>query len=260
MCLDDKTLSAYIDGELGEPWKTQVDEHLLHCGSCKRRYDQLVVLERDIQSARLQDYEFENQKSRVWDYLKKHVVSEEPRRFFKRRFYISAPMLMGAAATLVLLFAVNFFVVRSMAVNPADDMDSIPVISSAPQTDAAQGEMLQVSASDSVAVARALENLSVEQILQLLDQKGFEVDLRLKDVEKMPAGFELEDAAAQTVPAEDESAAAGEDTAVEEEQPAAEDTAVVEEEQPAAEDTAVVEEEQTAEQQSATEETGTLTE
>jgi anti-sigma factor RsiW len=229
MCLDDKTLSAYIDGELGEPWKTQVDEHLLHCGSCKRRYDQLVVLERDIQSARLQDYEFEDQKTRVWDYLKKHVVSEEPRRFFKRRFYVSAPMLMGAAAALVLLFAVNFFVVRTIAVNPAEDTSSIPVISSAPQTESAQGEMIQVSASDSVAVARALENLSVEQILQLLDQKGFEVDLRLKDVEKMPAGFELEDATVQTPPAEDETG--------DEEQVPSEDEQPAEQEDPAADET-----------------------
>lgn len=229
MCLDDKTLSAFIDGELGEPWKTQVDEHLLHCGSCKRRYDQLVVLERDIQSARLQDYEFEDQKTRVWDYLRKHVVSEEPRRFFKRRFYVSAPMLMGAAAALVLLFAVNFFVVRTIAVNPAEDTTSIPVISSAPQSESAQGEMIQVSASDSVAVARALENLSVEQILQLLDQKGFEVDLRLKDVEKMPAGFEIEDVDVQTPPAEDE-------TGVDEQVPS-EDEQPAEQEVPAAEET-----------------------
>jgi hypothetical protein len=138
-------------------------------------------------------------------------------------------MLMGAAAALVLLFAVNFFVVRTIAVNPAEDTSSIPVISSAPQTESAQGEMIQVSASDSVAVARALENLSVEQILQLLDQKGFEVDLRLKDVEKMPAGFELEDATVQTPPAEDETG--------DEEQVPSEDEQPAEQEDPAADET-----------------------
>jgi hypothetical protein len=234
MCLDDKTLSAYIDGELGEPWKTQVEEHLLHCGTCKRRYDQIVVLEHDIQGARLQDHEFEAQKSRVWDYLRKHVVSEEPKRFLKRRFYIPAPVLMSAAAALVLLFAVNFFVVRSVTQGPVDDTSSIPVISSAPEQadqNTPRGEMVPVSASDSVAVARALENLSVEQILEILDSKGFEVDLRLKDVQEIPADFELgpgdtqdpatsvEEPQTDDEPADDQEPTAGEEleTAVEDE-------------------------------------------
>jgi anti-sigma factor RsiW len=197
MCLDDKTLSAYIDGELSEPWKTQVDEHLVHCSVCRHRYNQLVLLEKDIKSARIQDYEFEEQKNRVWMYLKKHVVSEEPKRFTKRRFYISAPMLMAAAAALVLLFAVNFLVVRNIAQTQSGDINSIPVISSAPRengTAPARGEMIQVSASDSVAVARALENLSIEQILKILDERGFEVDLRLKNVKELPAALQINNA------------------------------------------------------------------
>ncbi|MGM0432629.1 MAG: anti-sigma factor family protein [Spirochaetota bacterium] len=196
MCLDDKTISAYIDGELGEPWKTQVEEHLLHCSTCRQRYDQLELLEEDIQAARIQDEEFSEQQSRVWNYLKKHVITEEPTRFFKRRFYIPAPVLMGAAAALVLLFAVNFMVFRDAGQSQADGVDTIPVISSAPEEERAsegQGEMVQVSASDSSSVARTLEDLSVEQILKILDERGFEVDLRLKDVQELPASFEYEE-------------------------------------------------------------------
>ena len=31
MCIDSQMLSAYLDGELPEPYRTQVEEHLEHC-------------------------------------------------------------------------------------------------------------------------------------------------------------------------------------------------------------------------------------
>ncbi len=192
MCLDDKTLSAYIDGELGEPWKTQVEEHLLHCQDCKHRFEQQKSLGKQIQSARIQDYEFEDQKDRVWKYLKSNVVTEEPTRFMKKRLYVRTPMLIGVAAAFVCLFAINFFVLQNM--NGRQDLNDtpIPVISAAVEveTTAPVGEMVAVSATDSVAVARILDDLSVEEILVMLDKKGFEVELRLKDIEGIPVTLE----------------------------------------------------------------------
>ncbi len=188
MCLDDKTLSAYIDGELSEPWKTQVEEHLLHCQSCKHRFEQQKSLGRQIQAARIQDFEFEDQKERVWKYLKSNVVSEEPTRFMKRRLYVRTPALIGVAAAFVCLFAINFFVVQNMKAGQDVTDTPIPVIATAEATaqPEAAGEMVKVSATDSVAVARILDDLSVEEILVLLDKKGYEVDMRLKDIEGVP--------------------------------------------------------------------------
>lgn len=44
MCLDDQILNTYLDGELGEPWKTQVIEHLNYCVACNTRLEQLKRL------------------------------------------------------------------------------------------------------------------------------------------------------------------------------------------------------------------------
>ena len=35
MCIDAQMLSAYLDGELKEPYRTQVEEHLEHCPACR---------------------------------------------------------------------------------------------------------------------------------------------------------------------------------------------------------------------------------
>ncbi|MCF7934486.1 MAG: zf-HC2 domain-containing protein [Spirochaetia bacterium] len=195
MCLDDKTLSAYIDGELGEPWKTQVEEHLVHCNDCSARYAQLKALGNSIQAARIQDNEFADQKDRVWNYLKNSVISEEPSRFFKRRFYIRTPAIVGIAAAFVCVLALNVFILSTSGMQQDIADAPIPVITSEvqePAAPAARGEMLNVSATDSVAVANILEDLSVEDILKMLDERGFEVDLRLKNVEELPVTFEVE--------------------------------------------------------------------
>ena len=98
MCLDDQVLSTYIDGELAEPWKTQVEEHLLHCSGCKSRYNQLVDLGKDIKSARLREEEYVVQRERIWQYLEKNCVALVKERFIEKRLSFRAPVLVVAAA------------------------------------------------------------------------------------------------------------------------------------------------------------------
>jgi len=183
MCLDDQVLTTYIDGELAEPWKTQVEEHLVHCSGCKSRYEQLVILENDIKEARLQEDEFSFQQDRVWQYLENnHLSHENKERFFQKSFSIRSPMILVAAAALVLIFSANFFVVRGFQNKVVPE---IPVIGS----EVGAGDILAVRATDSAPIAQSLEDLSVEDILKLLDDRGFEVDLRLKSLEVIPADF-----------------------------------------------------------------------
>ena len=202
MCLDEKTLSAYIDGELGEPWKTQVEEHLLHCQECRGRYDQMILLNSQVRSARIQDEEFAQQKQRVWNYLTKNVVEQEPSRFMRRRLYVRTPVLLGVAAAFVCLFALNFIMLSGIGTSGEATDTPIGIISSADPAEGtkasvAKGEMVNVSATDSVAIARILDDLTVEELLMLLDQKGFEVDLRLKNVTELPVSYDqLEEPAA----------------------------------------------------------------
>ncbi|MDD4574620.1 MAG: zf-HC2 domain-containing protein, partial [Sphaerochaeta sp.] len=55
MCVDDELLNTYLDGELDEPWRTQVEEHLGYCNACRQRLDQLRQLQQRIASAVLSD-------------------------------------------------------------------------------------------------------------------------------------------------------------------------------------------------------------
>lgn len=191
MCLDDQVLTTFIDGELAEPWKTQAEEHLLHCTSCKTRYNQLLELEKGIQHARLRDEEFSFQKDRVWQFLEKNCVTSVKERFLERRFTLKAPVMLAAAAVFVLFFAVNIFI----ATRPGSlgEEAVIPEIGSSEViADPVANPMVQVRATDSAPVARSIEDISIEEILQLLDARGFEVDLRLKSLSPLTAAFDPE--------------------------------------------------------------------
>ena len=49
MCIDLQMLSAYMDGELKEPYRTQVKEHLEHCAACRNLLENMKKLDEKIQ-------------------------------------------------------------------------------------------------------------------------------------------------------------------------------------------------------------------
>ena len=55
MCIDSQMLSAYLDGELPEPYRTQVMEHLEHCSACQKHLDDMKKLSERIKSADYSD-------------------------------------------------------------------------------------------------------------------------------------------------------------------------------------------------------------
>ncbi len=181
MCFDDQVLSTYIDGELAEPWKTQVEEHLLHCATCKSRYDQLQDLEADIKSARLREDEFSVQRERVWQYLEKHCVSSVKEKIIEKRFTFKAPVVFAAAAAFVIIFAAGIYFTARVK---SPEIPEIPVISSDNKA-TAEKTLIPVVATDASPAERSMRDLTIEEILQLLDERGFEVDLRLKSVEPL---------------------------------------------------------------------------
>lgn len=181
MCLDDQVLSTYIDGELAEPWKTQVEEHLLHCSICKSRYNQLKDLGIDIKSARLREEEFTVQRERIWQYLEKNCVAVVKERFIEKRLSFKAPVFVAAAAALVIFFSAGIWFAAN---SEGDVIPEIPVVTG--QVDAENpNPIVSVRATDSAPAAMSLQDLTIEEILQLLDDRGFEVDLRLKSVEPL---------------------------------------------------------------------------
>jgi hypothetical protein len=44
MCPDLATLSALVDGEVEDPWKSRIGRHLDQCAACRRRVEELLQL------------------------------------------------------------------------------------------------------------------------------------------------------------------------------------------------------------------------
>ncbi len=185
MCLDDQVLSSYIDGELQEPWKTQVEEHISHCKSCRERYEQFARLDQTLFETRIQNDEFTMHQQRVWKYLEKTCMPSQPKRFRHKRFAFSGPAMAAAAAVMVALIGVNIYLVRGTDSPSTGGEQGIPTLTAEqnqiPLTGEADDSVIAVSARAHRTSAIAPQELSVDELLFLLEQKGFEVELKRSD-------------------------------------------------------------------------------
>ncbi len=175
MCLDDQILNTYLDGELVEPWKTQVIEHLKYCSACSSRYEQLKAVHSMVSSSRLTDDQVDQSKDKIYTYLENRYLKKEKKiKFLHRDFRVKSSAVIGVAAAFVLMF------VGALTLNSPTLAEENLII---PQVVDAQDEgMMQVRATENLAASQVLSNLSLEEILSYLDSKGYEVDLKLKSV------------------------------------------------------------------------------
>lgn len=180
MCLDDQILNTYVDGELEEPWKSQVEEHLSYCNSCRNRCNSLRDLSRRIKDAQLSSEEIETRKERVLSVLEKNHLNKKKSSFMSKRFKFSVPQIFGVAAAFVIVFAGSWTLMerKSSNVIPVPEIGySIDVSNITP-----------VRATDNAASSRSLETYTLDEILKNLDARGYDVDVRLKSIQ--PVNFE----------------------------------------------------------------------
>ena len=106
MCLDDQILNTYLDNELAEPWKSQVEEHLSYCSSCRTRYQNLLKISDAVKSAELTADEIQPHQDRVLSMIEKNYLSKGKgkKSFLHRTFKLSAPQMIGVAAAFVVVF------------------------------------------------------------------------------------------------------------------------------------------------------------
>lgn len=174
MCLDDQILNTYLDGELAEPWKSQVEEHLSYCPSCKQRYESLLKLRSVIKSAELKDSDIKPHQDRVMAILEKNYLNKNKKKsFFRKQLKLSVSQLVGVAAAFVIVF------VGSWAVAGSKEAQIIPAPEASAIVDVAN--ITQVKASEPI--VKTLDDFTLEEILKNLDERGYEVDLKLKTPE-----------------------------------------------------------------------------
>ena len=163
MCIDSQMLSAYLDGELPEPYRTQVEEHL----------EDMRALDRRIQNAAFSEELLLRNKDRIYSLLdKKYFQSGKKVSFIRRRLEISLPSLITAAAAVVFIFIGGFMFFGTSAEQTEDILPSFAL-----QADSSNVHYV----SDTV----GLENYTLEEILQYLDSKGYNVDISIKGLQPL---------------------------------------------------------------------------
>ena len=177
MCLDEQILNTYIDGELTEPWKSQVGEHLSFCDACKSRMAGIQATRDSIRAAVLPDEEIEFRKKRVLLNIEKNHLGKRRgiRRFLHKTFTLSARGLVGMAAAFVVVF------IGSWTILGGSKDESRPLVADIPSP-VALSNITPVRASDNAATSKTLEDYSLDDILRSLDARGYDVDIRIKSI------------------------------------------------------------------------------
>ena len=84
MCIDLQMLSAYMDGELKEPYRTQVEEHLEHCAACRNLLENMKKLDEKIQKDIFSEEELNRNKDAIYKKLDAKCFGDDKQISFFR--------------------------------------------------------------------------------------------------------------------------------------------------------------------------------
>ncbi len=174
MCIDDQLISAYLDGELKEPYLSEVREHLSYCQACRDRLEDFRHLDDKIKSyLSLSEEEKNRNRDKISSLLEEKCFSGGKRSLLRRKIELSVSGLVTAAAALVFVFIGGFMFFGSDArqtseILPAYSLD-------------AHRESVAFVSNDQP----SLDDFTLEEILAYLDQRGYVVDVSLKGIEPL---------------------------------------------------------------------------
>lgn len=173
MCIDSQMLSAYLDNELSEPYKSQVEEHLSHCQACQKHLEKMKELSNSVLLTSFPEEKLNRKKDAVLKMMDNQYFSSKKKiGFFKKKVLVSIPLVVTTAAAVVGLIFITSFV--SFGKDQAQTESIVPSF----PVRADQGNVKFVSTK-----GNGLEEYTLEEILQYLDQKGYSVDISLKGLQ-----------------------------------------------------------------------------
>lgn len=181
MCPDEQILNEYIDGELGSPWKDQIEEHLDWCDGCRKRLENIKSIRKIVQNSVLSDEIIEHSQDRVLKYLNANVLNNSKHTFLHKvkEFFNKRIVLPVCAAAVTFCFCLIFFNgVGKDSVIPVPETSSVLSIEN----------ITAVRSSDSYTTTRSLNDYSLEDIIQHLDKLGYDVTISSKGI--APLDFE----------------------------------------------------------------------
>ncbi len=173
MCIDDQMLSSYLDGELKEPFKSEVSEHLSYCQACRERLNDFKNISDKVKSLKVDESVLKRNKDKIFSLLEdKYFNSNEKKSFFRRKIEMSLPSLITAAAAVIFIFVGGFMFFGSNAAQTEQILPSFSVH--------ANSENVQFV---SQRTRGSLDQYSLDEIVSYLDGLGYDVEITLKNVE-----------------------------------------------------------------------------
>lgn len=175
MCIDSQMLSEYLDNELSEPYKTQVEEHLSHCAACRKLLETMSETDSDIKSLSVDESIIDKNKDGLYSLLDKKLFEGGKKvGFFRRKIAVSVPALATSAAAVVFIFIGGYML---FGTSPSQTGDILPSFSV--QADSSNVRFVSSEAEGS------LDDYTLEEILQYLDSKGYQVDISIKGIQPL---------------------------------------------------------------------------
>ena len=173
MCVDDQILNSYIDGELSEPWKSQIEEHLEWCEACRIRYANLKKISEVTQKAVLEDSDIGFSQNRVMKYLNANVINKPKHTFLQKVRNLFRNKVFLPAFTAVASFCFCLIIFSS----PDKVTQISPEVTAPPLS---IENVTQVRSTDNYTTSNSLNKYSLEEIIQYLDSEGYDVTVTYK--------------------------------------------------------------------------------
>lgn len=109
MCPDKQTLSAYLDGELGDRWSVIIENHLTECSTCRGVVEGFEIVRKRMLELGLPEQYVS--KTRVWSRLELYRDNDSIRLppLWKRRLNLPLPLVAGVF-TLIAVLGFSLFI------------------------------------------------------------------------------------------------------------------------------------------------------
>jgi len=181
MCLDDQILNTYLDNELTEPWKDQVEEHLGYCQSCRIRYQKLLKISDAVKSSELTDAEIQPHKDRVLSMIEKNYLAngKGKKSFLRRTFRLSASQMIGVAAAFVVVFVGSWAVIGNRSSSGSS------IILEDGTTTIGMDKITLTRYSDNSSTSKSLDEYTLDEIIKHLDARGYDVNISVKSIQPL---------------------------------------------------------------------------
>lgn len=161
MCPDEEVLSAYVDGELSDTWKTRVQEHLSMCSRCAGIVDEYVSIRETLREADIAVTD--DMIERAYHEIMARRKVEGADSFWRRKILLPLP-IAAAAAVLLLAAAAALFIAGGFSSSRQSLASSSEVI--LPQE---EGE---IKTLEDVLRVFESQNAHIEIFIQLPEDRG----------------------------------------------------------------------------------------